>query len=182
LTINLSSHEGRSLGHLNKKHEDAGSLLQGIYDSLAALSPSDWARWSRGIYFFLQGLGGVAPLEIRAINFFTYLEIIDNSDTLDKSSLSALLDVTTDEADLLCRTRNRLVHHGEHIGTAVLAAERHISGFKTPLDNTVFTIDHADEHKTGVSFFFKFAMVLNRFWIRRAAFAGDWNDYSGYGL
>lgn len=182
MTINLSSHEGRSLGHLHKNHKDAGLLLQGIYDFLAALPTSDWSRWSRGIYFFLQGLGGVAPLEVRAINFFTYLEIIDNSDTLDKGSLSALLGVTTDEADLLCRTRNRLVHHGEHIGTAVLTAERHISEFKGPLNNTIFMIDHADEHKTGVSFFFNLAMILNRFWVQRASFTGDWNDYSEYRL
>ena len=182
LTINLSSHDGRSSGHLHKKHDDAGLLLQGIYDFLAALSPSDWPQWSKGIYFFLQGLGGIAPLEIRAINLFTFLEIIDNTDTLDKNSLSALLDVTADEADLVCRTRNRLVHHGDHIGAAVLAAERLISGFKTPLDNTVFTIDHADEHKTGLSFFFTFAMLINKFWIKKAAFAGEWNDYSEYGL
>ena len=182
LTINLSSHDGRSLGHLHKKDDDAGVLLQGIYDFLAALSPSDCARWSKGIYFFLQGLGGIAPLEIRAINFFTFLEIIDNNDTLDKNSLSALLGVTTDEADLVCRIRNRLVHYGDHIGAAVLAAERYISKFKTPLNNTVFTIDHADEHKTGLSFFFTFAMLLNKFWIGKTAFTGEWNDYSEYGL
>lgn len=181
LMINLSDHEGRSLGQLYKKHEEAGLLLQGIYDSLAELSPSDWARWSKGIYFFLQGLGGIAPLEIRAINFFTFLEIIDNSDTLDKNSLSALLGVTPDEADILCRTRNRLVHQGEGIGRAVSTAQKQISRHKkNPLDNTLFSIDHTDEQNTGISFFFRFARILNRLWIRRASFAGDWNDYSEY--
>jgi len=182
LTINLAAHDGGSLGHLHKKHDDAGVLLQGIYNFLSALPPSEWTRWSKGIYFFLQGLGGVAPLEIRAINLFTYLEIIDNSDTLDKNAVAALLGVTTDEADLLCRTRNRLIHHGDHIGAAVLEAERLISGFKGNLNNTVFTITPSDEHKTGISFFFRFAMILNRFWVQKAGFTGDWNDYSEYGL
>lgn len=182
LTVNLSAHDGGSLGHLHKKYDDAGVLLQGIYNFLSTLPPSQWARWSKGIYFFLQGLGGVAPLEIRAINLFTYLEIIDDSDTLDKNGVATFLGVTTDEADLLCRTRNRLIHHGEHIGAAVLAAERLISGFKGNLNNAVFTITPSDEHKTGISFFFRFAMLLNRFWIQKAGFAGDWNDYSEYGL
>jgi hypothetical protein len=182
LTINLAAHDGGSLGHLHKNYDDAGTLLQGIYNFLSAQSPADWARWSKGIYFFLQGLGGIAPLEIRAINFFTFLEIIDNSDTLDKNSIAALLHVTTDEADLVCRTRNRLIHHGDHIGAAVLAAEKNISEFKTPLNNTVFALDRTDEQKAGVSFFFAFARLLNKFWIEKAGFTGDWNDYSEYGL
>ena len=180
LTINLATHDGGSLGPLYKKYDDAGPLLQGSYDYLAALSPSDWAQWRRGIYFFLQGLGGIAPLEIRAINFFTYLEIIDNNATLDKNSLSSILNVTTDEADLLCRTRNRLIHRGEHIGAAVLNAEELISAHRNPLINAIFTIDPTNEHKTGISFFFKFARLLNSFWIQEAAFTGEWNDYSEY--
>ena len=181
LTINLAAHDGGSLGPLYKKCDDAGALLQGTYNFLAGLSAAEWAQWNRGIYFFLQGLGGTAPLEIRAINLFTFLEIVDKSDTLSKNSLSALLDLTTDEADLLCRTRNRLIHHGEHIGAAVLAAEKLILEFKTPLNNMTFNIHHADEHKTGMSFFFAFAGVLNRLWIRKAAFTGEWNDCSVYG-
>jgi hypothetical protein len=182
LTINLSSHDGKSIGHLYKNDKDAGTLLQGIYNFLSAQPLADWERWKRGIYFYLQGLGGTAPLEIRTINLYTFLEMIDNRDDLEKNSIAALLHVKTDEADLICRTRNRLIHNGYNIGAALLESENTISEHKKPLNNTVIFIDHMDEHNTGVRFYFAFARLLNKLIVEKAGFTGDWNDYSEYDI
>ena len=38
-----------------------------------------------GYIFNLQGLGSIAPIEIRTINLFTFLEVIDESKMLDKN-------------------------------------------------------------------------------------------------
>jgi hypothetical protein len=180
LTINLAAHHGRCLDPLPKDPSEAGNLVQGIYDFLRAQTPADWARWKKAIHFYLEGLGGVAPLEVRAINLLTFLEIVDGSATLSKNSVSSLLSITSDNADLICRTRNRLVHHGDYIGAAVVASASGIAGFGAPSDGTVFPIDRADERKTGVSFFFHFASLLSRLWIEKAGFKGEWNDYSKY--
>jgi hypothetical protein len=182
LIINLSAHEEASAGRLFKHHDDSGPLLQGLVDFFLSLSAPDWSRWTRATYFFLQGLGGKVPLEIRAINLYTFLEIVDNTDALDKGSVAKLLDITNDEADLLCRVRNRLTHHGENLGTALIDSEGCLARFKTPLNNSVFTIDASDKQRTGIAFFFRFAMLLNRLWITRANYTRPWNDYSEYSL
>jgi len=180
--VNLASHKGTGTGRLFKRHEDSGVLLQGIIDFLASLEPDDQNRWTRSIYFFLQGLGGVSPLEIRAINLFTSLEIIDNTSTLDKSAFARLLDITTDEADICCRVRNRLLHNGANIGSAVIEAEKELTSFKSTLHLQTLAINALDENQSGVKFFFWFVMQINRLWISKAKFEGDWNDFGEYGL
>ena len=182
LTINLAAHEGRSIGPLYINDKDVGELLQKIINYLSTISPTDYERWKVGIYFYLQGLGGIAPLEIRAINLFTYLEIIDNRGQLEKTSIAPLLGLTIDEADLVCRTRNNLIHNGYSIGASLLAAEKSISDYKSPLENTVFYIDREDKDKTGIKFFLTFAGLLNKLLVTRTGFIGEWNNYSKYEL
>ena len=180
LTVNLAGHDARSAGRLHKKPDDGVVALQGVYDFLSGLSPDDRTRWGKATHFFLQGLGGIAPLEVRAINLFTFLEILDDSKTLSKNSLAYLLDIPLEDADLLCHSRNRLIHHGDHIEAAIRTANGRIRGEATPLRTAVFSGSGDDEGGAGVRFFFRFARLLNALWIRKAHFAGEWNDFSDY--
>ena len=190
ITINLAAHEGKTIGSLYR-NSNGEELLNKIFEYIfhaklvgdnRANSYNNWKRLTRGLYFYLQGLGGIAPIEIRTINLFTFLEIIDESKTLDKSTISRLLGITIDDADVLCKTRGSLIHNGNDITTALIDSYNEVvSCKKTPLDCKLFTIDDADnKQKMAVHFYLKLAMLLNKFLIKEIGYSGQWNDYSEY--
>ncbi|MEN2996646.1 MAG: hypothetical protein ABC360_06575 [Acetomicrobium sp.] len=190
ITINLAAHEGKTIGPLYR-NSNGEELLIKIFeylfhaklvgDNRADSYDNNWRRLTRGLYFYLQGLGGIAPIEIRTINLFTFLEIIDESKTLDKSKISGLLDITIDEADVLCRTRGSLIHNGKDIATALINSYNEIASYKkAPLDCKLFIIDSDNKQKTTEHFYFNLAMLLNKFLIKEIGFSGQWNDYSEY--
>lgn len=180
VTLNLAPHVGNNLGPLHKHNQDAQAIVQGLFDFLRAVPAAGLERWKGAISFFLNGLGGIGPIEIRTINLMVFLEMIDDTATLRKRAVALLLDCTADEADLICRTRHRLIHHGDLLGEAALAAQAEIFAHKATLNNSRFVLDPNDPRKTGVQFYFEFAALLNRFWMAKAGYTGEWNDYSSY--
>jgi|GEM_PF-1505488 len=186
ITINLAAHEGKSIGPLYR-NSNGEELLNKIFEYLlvrgnrADSYNNNWKRLTRGLYFYLQGLGGIVPIEIRTINLFTFLEIIDESKTLDKSTISRLLDITIDEADILCKTRGSLIHNGNDIATALIDSYNEVvSCKKAPLDCKLFIIDSDNKQKMVEHFYLKLAMLLNKFLIKEIGYSGQWNDYSDY--
>jgi len=182
ITINLAAHEGKAIGPLYR-NSNGEELLNKIFKYLfqAMLDENKWEKLKRGLYSYLQGLGGIAPIEIRTINLFTFLEIIDESKTLDKNKISKLLDMTTDEADILCKTRGSLIHNGKDIATALINSYNEIASYKkAPLDCKLFIIDSDNKQKMMEHFYFKLAMLLNKFLIKEIGYSGQWNDYSEY--
>ncbi|HPZ76312.1 MAG TPA: hypothetical protein PK409_09335 [Thermosynergistes sp.] len=190
ITINLANHEGKTIGPLYR-NSNGEELLNKIFkylfhaklvgDNRADSYDNNWKRLTRGLHFYLQGLGGIAPIEIRVINLFTFLEIIDESNTLDKNKISKLLDITTDEADILCKTRGSLIHNGKDIATALINSYNEIASYKkAPLDCKLFIIDSDNKQKTTEHFYFKLAMLLNKFLMKEIGYSGQWNDYFDY--
>lgn len=190
ITINLADHEGKTIGPFYRD-SNGEELLNKIFNYLFHAKlvednridsyDNNWRRLTKGLYFYLQGLGGIAPIEIRVINLFTFLEIIDGSNTLDKNKISKLLGITTDEADILCKTRGSLIHNGKDIATALINSYNETASYKkAPLDCKLFIIDSDNKQKMTVHFYFKLAMLLNKFLIKKIGYSGQWNDYSEY--
>lgn len=182
ITINLAAHEGKTIGPLYR-NSNGEELLNKIFKYLfqAMLDENKWEKLKRGLYFYLQGLGGIAPIEIRTINLFTFLEIIDESKTLDKNKISKLLDITIDEASILCETRSSLIHKGSNIPSALIDAKNKIKSKKgSTLDNSLFLINPEYKHNMTVCFYLALAMLLNKFLIKEMGYSGQWNDYSEY--
>jgi|LDZS01.1.fsa_nt_gi hypothetical protein len=185
ITINLADHEGKTIGPLycNRNGE---KLLNMIFNYLSriktdASNGNKWESLKRGLHFYLQGLGGITPIEIRVINLFTFLEIIDGGNTLDKNKISKLLGITTDEADILCKTRGSLIHNGKDIATALINSYNEIASYKkAPLDCKLFIIDSDNKQKMTAHFYLKLAMLLNKFIMKKIDFSEQWNDYSDY--
>jgi hypothetical protein len=179
LTVNMYSRETSGWPPLVGKlraHKDSTSFLQGLLNFFSSLSPAEWVRWKTATYFYLEGMGASA-METQAITLFTFLEIIDDAHSLTKESISKLLDITLDEADLLDRVRNGLTHQGKALGTALAEAAEVISSFKNPVQNSVFDLQ-VPTVKRDVAFFLRFLMLLNRLWVKKANYRGQWNDYS----
>jgi hypothetical protein len=180
IVLNMAAHHGSTLGHLYKRLDDSGVLFQAFIDFFSQLGKLERTKWSKATYFYLQGLGGNIPIEIRAINLFTFLEIVDEAETIEKRSVGKLLGIHSDEADLICRVRNRLIHRGESLGDAFVDAYNELSQFKEAITNSIFPIDMNNKETTGVNCFFRFASLLNRMWISKIKFKGEWNDFSDY--
>jgi len=182
ITINLAAHEGKAIGPLYR-NSNGEELLNKIFKYLfqAMLDENKWEKLKRGLYYYLQGLGGIAPIEIRTINLFTFLEIIDESKTLDKNKISKLLDITIDEASILCETRSSLIHKGLNIPSALINAKNKIESKKgSTLENSLFLINPEYKHNMTVCFYLTLAMLLNKYLIKEIGYSGQWNDYSEY--
>jgi len=179
LIINLASDNVKGMGRLPENLTDIEPLLQGLFDFFAKMTTTEWTRWRPATYFYLQGLSAPGA-ETQLISWCTFLEVVDGTDTITKEAIARLLGITLDEADLIRRVRHGLVHHGKEMGPALIEAAREISTHKAQLDNSVFSLDTSNPQRTGVLFFLRFAMLLNRLWVRKAKFSGPWNDYSDY--
>jgi len=179
-TIHMFSQEGSGMGPLVIDHTDIGSFLQGLFDFFSKLSPTEWARWRIATYFYLQGLGAPA-LEVEALSLFSFLEILDNTNTLSKQAVATLLNIKQDEAQLLCLVRHGLIHRGERLGAALVNAHKQLVVEKqqTPVDNSIFPVT-ASEETRDVAFFLQFCKLMNQLWATKANFTGRWNDYSEY--
>jgi len=62
--------------------------------------------------YFIEGISMHSLLESKLITLFTALEIMDNSATLDKSSLADSYGIDIKKAEFLTKLRGRLVHNG----------------------------------------------------------------------
>lgn len=72
--------------------------------------------------YLIEGLNQLVPLEIRIINLYTALEILDKSKTLNKKSIAKTFDINVKFADCLNRVRNKIVHEGLSLNNSIKTA------------------------------------------------------------
>lgn len=177
LELNMASDKSLSrLAPLWSEHNDMIPMFNAISAYFKGLAPGDRARWRRATYYYLDGLGRNIPLEMKMINFFIFLEMIDKSKTLDKNDIAHTIGISLDDADILCRTRNFMVHHGDSTGSAIEKAVNDINVHHT-ITSSKFQIFPSDATKTGFHAYLIFAQMLGKCWIDRCGWSNQWNDY-----
>lgn len=177
LILNMASDKSLSrLGPLWSDHNDITPMFNAISAYFKGLVPGDRARWRRATYYYLDGLGRNIPLEMKMINFFIFLEMIDKSKTLGKNDIAHTIGINLDDADILCRARNFMVHHGDSTGSAIEKAVNEINVHHT-ITSSKFRIFPSDATKTGFHAYLIFAQMLGKCWIDRCGWSNQWNDY-----
>jgi len=180
LTLNLSSDKSiAALGPLYAGEKNLLPMLKVFNLFFQKMKFDEFSHWRRASYFYLEGIGKTTPLEIRTINLLIFLEIIDESRTLDKNTLANQLQIGTDEADILCRARNLLIHQGENLAEALIKAEAELKKYKQ-ITNNIFDIYQNDEFATGALFYFKLASLIGKFWASNIGYTGTLNQYQEF--
>jgi hypothetical protein len=113
IQINFIRKEKTSaLGSLFKDDNDKKEFIEKYWQFENALNKKEKNKHHLFIEYFLEGMSYATNLENRIISLYTALEIIDNSRTLNKQSISKTLKLDQNVADVLARFRNKLIHQG----------------------------------------------------------------------
>jgi len=177
LSINVAPHDRSKSDHLWTDREDIPKLIQGFL-ALFSGSEDETRKLRRAVHFHVHGLGDDTLLDHRIINLYTELEILDGARTLSKEKVSSLLDISIDEAALLCEVRHALVHGGSSISEGVLSEVTELRKHKPTFAVPEIILDTANRSRTASSYYFRFAGLLNQYWAKRIGFVGKVNDFS----
>jgi hypothetical protein len=91
---------------------------------LAAYAPH------RQLYFLIEAFSNPGVLEVRLLNAFVHLEIIDRSRTLSANQLAAVLGISNPNAEAIVRLRNEMIHHGLDLKHALEECRRRTASIK----------------------------------------------------
>jgi len=177
LILNLALPDKRSShGRLYQDHNDLIPFLNAFFKFVQCQSETGFSRWQRSAHFYLEGISGSASLDINTLNLFVFLEMIDESKTLNKTPLAAALGICLEDADLLCRARNQLVHKGSSLGRAVIDSRKEVLGQASSWASG-FDVFEQDEWATAALFHFRLAALLACYWTRRINCPKPCNEY-----
>lgn len=109
----------RPLGTIFDESGDVGEFLTRFISYERSLSGTEKNRHDLAIEYIIDGCAGSAPLENKVISFFTALEIMDGSRTLNKTTIHNLLGIAVADAELVVKVRNKLIHEGKGLAFAI---------------------------------------------------------------
>lgn len=179
LSIDVVAHSHGSIEHLWLRQDDVKEMFQRFLDMFASAQSEERRRLVRAATLHLHGLGDKVLLDQKILTLYTSLEVLDDNRTLTKESVSKVLNLTIDQAEIVCRVRHALAHSGSSISEAVISARQDYA-YKSgrPLVDLGFEIDEVARSKTSSRYFFWLASKLNQYWLRRSGFVGQPNDYA----
>lgn len=176
LGINFYKDEISGLGTLCSSGAALG-LFEKLFEYLNGLDENEYDKWRRASYFYLEGICNIGFLETRTINLMVFLEMIDKCERLSKNTIKQLLQIKADDADLICRTRNRLFHKGDSLGEAVINAYHEMKSRREGADLSFFRVLKDDVQLTATEMYFKLAFLISRVWVEKAHYEGDFFHY-----
>lgn len=83
------------------------------------LKGNEKIKFHRFVDYTINGCASLESLENQLISLYTALEIIDNSRTLNKTSLRDALKIKLSDAEIAVKIRNSLIHNGANVGPAI---------------------------------------------------------------
>jgi hypothetical protein len=95
---------------LCEPHEWSGEMLEYLIRFLLRLPQSDLDQWYMAGAFIIEGKSARVEMDIRVVNLLVFVEMIDDTDTMDMNSIATTLEMSRSDAKLIKEVRNRLVH------------------------------------------------------------------------
>jgi len=132
----IRSDRSNCLGPLFKKDTDKQEFIEKYWEYESTLDKKKKNRQELFIEYFLEGMSANTNLENRIISLYTALEIVDNSKTLNKQSISQTFNLDPNVADIVAKFRNKLIHQGysgsEALAESIKEVKARISLKRTP--------------------------------------------------
>ncbi len=63
-------------------------------------------------HFLIEAFSNIGTLNVRLLNAFVYLEILDGGKTLSRNRVASILNISRENADALVEMRNIMIHNG----------------------------------------------------------------------
>jgi hypothetical protein len=177
LRLNLCPHDCRAYAALSTHTATIEATLQQLYDFYVGLSEPEKTNWRTASHYYLEGLTSTSVMEIRLKHLFSFLEVMDGSGTLNKTTMAPLLQISRDEAHLLAEMRNKLVHNGASLGHAyasALQAVRHGGRTASIKPDLLAMVDPVE---AGRFVYFWLADRIKEYIRREIGFDGAWRSY-----
>jgi hypothetical protein len=176
LAIYLESEKSFQTGfRLYKNTKDLPELFCKIFNFLENLEVNDFLKWEKALHFYIEGKASWTDIDIRAINFFILLEILDKSKTINKTTLSRMLKIDPDDADMICEVRNKLIHEEHYLKSAIEKAYAIKKEQYREFNPKEFKTEDSDSVDPKY-FFINLIRLIDRYLIGLIGYSGEWND------
>lgn len=116
--INLTPRDSvLAYGVLIKNPTKTKDVLQKLIDYVPRTRP----------HFLIEAFSNPGAIEVRLLNAFVHLEIVDRGKKLSANQLVSLFGISRENADVIVQVRNAMIHDGVHIHQALERARLHSS-------------------------------------------------------
>jgi hypothetical protein len=177
LRINLTKDISYKQSHrLNVDEKSAGALFECLLRFFLSISDVDFMHWYKACAFLLEAKAGQTELDIGLVNLFVYLEMWDGSDTLSANTLAPMLDVSLNDAKLVCRIRNGLVHEKRTLTDGFQHARAELARRDPNFSLERFS-EGNEQGDSGVMFAFRLYERVNNHLCRKVGWQGQYNNY-----
>jgi|GEM_PF-6110202 len=157
-------------------HQNLEPMFQSMVSALGEMEVAEFAEWAWVSTFYLEGRNTDLDDSVRATSFFVFMEMFDESQTMNQNSISKQFQCSHQLADILVRLRNRIVHGRQNLWDAVPAAYEEIiskySDWTCPeLEPIQFTDDTC-----GSTLLLLIEQIVSRFVLFRLGYTGSFAD------
>jgi len=111
------------------------------------------------IEYLLDGLSIRSNIEVALISLYTAMEIIDESQTLDKTSLARTFNIDINLSDFIIRVRNKLIHEGLTVERAIRKSAEEIKNYVQSL-RTPFRLSESNNTRLIFNYYFFLVTIL----------------------
>lgn len=165
LSLNLTQpDQAISYGVLMHSPRHYGDVLEKL--ATASLSPRK--------YFLIEAFSNPGTLEVRLLNAFVHLELVDGGKTLSGNHVASVLKIRRENADALVYMRNIVIHEGLGVVDALAETRRRLKargGGKTKVE----VIEKAFETRSPHGNFYAALMdSFSEHLAREIGFPCDW--------
>lgn len=168
MRVNLAKPRDYQSGHrLFREHSIASQMFEELLRFLMRFAEAEFAHWYKAVAFMLEGKSGQSELDIRAVNLLVFLEMLDASRTLETHTLALMLEISESDAELIKRTRNRLIHESDSLISALGAADQELRRWDPKYSLQCFNIS-GQPHHSALMFSLRLCERINRFILKRA--------------
>ena len=141
LSFNRLDKKPKPYGLIYLDEKNISEFFTKYFTFIKSLKQNEKNKIERFLNYLLDSCNQNIFLENRIINLMIALEIIDTSKTLNKNTLSKILNISKDHADLIKRVRNKLIHEGkslkESIYLSIHEIKSNVTNFKAPFNKKI---------------------------------------------
>ena len=118
-------------------------------------------RYELFIEYLLEALSAKTTLENRLISLYTAIEIIDDSKTLTKQSVSSLFKIDQNLADIIIRVRNKIIHEGYELYDSIVSSIEAVKKYSL-LKRVPFGISNRSKRRASFNFYIFLVTMIYR--------------------
>ncbi len=178
LSMSIESKKFYQIGNrLYNYTEFAFQIFSKLFTYLDKLSVNDYAKWEKALHFYVEGKSSWSTIDIKSINYFVFLDILIKAKKLCRDPLATMLKISPDDASMICKVRNKLIHQEDNLRSAIQKSYTQMNNIPSDFSPIYLNID-GNEPKDPLLFYVNLIMLIDRYIISEIGYSENWNDQS----